>query len=93
MSLNYPDPGVRFRDPLEEQDRDAFLPHDPTRLLDLSVKSLHEKAAARAGKTTEEVTAPDIADFMLAEGATQEQLAQIFDADSAQKISAAFPSL
>ena len=93
MSLNYPDPGVRFPDPLEEQDRDAFLPHDPTRLLDLSVKSLHEKAAARAGKTTEEVTAPDIADFMLAEGATQEQLAQIFDADSAQKISAAFPSL
>jgi len=93
VSLNYPDPGVRFPDPLEEQDRDAFLPHDPTRLTDLSVKALHEKAAARAGKTPEEVTAPDIADFMLAEGATQEQLAQIFDAESAQKISAAFPSL
>ena len=93
MSLNYPDPGVRFPDPLEEQDRDAFLPYDPTRLTNLSLGDVHDKAAARAGKTTEEVTAADVADYMLAEGATQEQLAQIFDPESAQKISAAFPSL
>lgn len=93
MSLNFPDPGVRFPDPLEEQDKEAFLPHDPTRLTDLSLGALHDKAAARAGKTTVEVSAADIADYMLAEGATHDQIAQIFDPESVQKIIERFPTL
>lgn len=85
MSLNYPDP--------ESADREVLFPYDPTQLTDLSLGELYKKAATRAGKRTEEVTAADVADFMMSAGATEEQMVQVFDPDSVDKILSRFPAM